>query len=644
MWRVRKASARLPPSVWGVIRCPFPVDSQPNNSLARFDWASSSSICELPNFETTAIDLFILQGQPFQVLTVLLEHPGELVTREELKKRLWPSDTFVDFDHSLNKAVNRLREALQDSAEQPRFIETLPKRGYRFIGAGVSPTNGPATPAQNANSSKRTRAATTIGILIALTAIANTWYGHFSRPGRIESVAVVPFGGLTSDPNADYLSDGITESLIHSLSQIPDLTVRPRSSVSRYRGRDVDPQIMARELNVQAIITARVRQHDDWLAVSADLIDARNNRNLWGADYEGRLSDVLGVQREIALGISSRLREKLTREQKAQVSKTATADPEAYQSYLKGRYYWEKRTPDALQQARDYFNQAIARDPAFALAYVGLADYWAIAPDFLSVSLNEALPNERAAAFKAIALDSNDAPAHLALANAFFDNWEWANAEREYQRALELDPKFSNAHHWYGLSLSFIGRHQEGIVHLQRAVELDPLNLKYSANLGLGYLYARQYDSALDQLNKTLQIDPNLFITYEYLGLLYRATGKYELWLQSWGKKAALNRNSYRLSSVEELSRAYRTGGYAAAVRRIIEVEKQELPWRYIDPAELAYEYAALGDKGETFRWLEKAYRERSRSLQSIRIEPSMDALRTDVRYIDLLHRMGLEN
>src|SRR5262249_8512603 len=224
------------------------------------------------------------------------------------------------------------------------------------------------------------------------------WRMRLGRGSSIESVAVVPFVNLSADPNADYLSDGITEGLIHSLSQIPDLTVRPRSSVSRYKGRDVDPQVLARELNVQAIVIGRISPGADSLAVSADLIDLRNNRNLWGVNYDGRLSDMLGLQREIALGISTRLRERLTQEQKAQVSKTATADPEAYQSYLKGRYYWEKRTPDALQQARDYFNQAIARDPGFAQAYVGLADYWAVAPDFSSIALNEALPNERAAA------------------------------------------------------------------------------------------------------------------------------------------------------------------------------------------------------------------------------------------------------
>jgi tetratricopeptide (TPR) repeat protein len=223
-----------------------------------------------------------------------------------------------------------------------------------------------------------------------------------------------------------------------------------------------------------------------------------------------------------------------------------------------------------------------------------------------------------------------------------FDSWEWARADFEYQRALALDPKFANAHHWYGLSLSFIGRHQQALAHLNRAVELDPVNLKYSINLGLGYLYARQYEGALDQLNETLRMDPTFFITYEYLGELYRATGDYKMWLQSWGKKAALNKNSYRLRSVGELSRAYAAGGYRATVRHIIEIEKQQLPWKYVDPAELGYESAALGNRHEALRWLEKAGQERSRSLQTIQIEPSMDAFRSDPRYIALLRRMGL--
>jgi tetratricopeptide (TPR) repeat protein len=378
------------------------------------------------------------------------------------------------------------------------------------------------------------------------------------------------------------------------------------------------------------------------MVVSAELVDARNNRSLWGESYEGKLSDVLRVQREITADISAHLREKLTREQMAHVTKSATADPEAYEWYLKGRYYWEQRTPEGLEKARDFFNQAIARDPKFAQAYVGLADYWAVAPDFLRVALSESLPNEKAAALKALALDNDSPGAHLALANAYWDNWEWANAEREFQRTLELDPKFANGHHWYGLSLSWLGRHQEAIAHLQRAVELDPTNLHYKDNLGEGYQNARQYDRALEQLNTIVAIDPNFAIAYGELGDLYRALGKYDLWLLNWKKKAALNKNPYRVKLVDQLSQAYAAGGYPAAVHCIIELQKQQLPTMYVDPANVAYEYAALGNKDEAFRWLQRAYAERSRALQWIQVERSMDALRSDPRYVDLLRLMGM--
>ena len=374
-----------------------------------------------------------------------------------------------------------------------------------------------------------------------------------------------------------HLTDGITENLIDSLSQLPNLTVRPRGSVFRYKGRDVDPQLVARELNVQAIVTGRMIRYGDSMVVSAELVDARNNRSLWGENYEGKLSDVLRVQQEIASEISARLGEKLTREQKAQVTKAATTDPEAYQRYLQGRYYWEKRTPDALEKARDFFNQAIARDPKFAEAYVGMADYWAVVPDYLHVALSESLPNEKAAALKALALDNNSPAAHFALGNAYCDNWEWTSAEREFQRALELDPKFANAHHWYGIYLSWMTRHQEALAHLQRAVELDPLNIKYNDNLGEGYQNARQYDRALDQFKKTIALDPNGDIGYGELGNLYRSMGKYDLWLLNWKKQATLNKNPYRITAAEKVSRAYAAGGYPAAVRQIIELQKQAL-------------------------------------------------------------------
>jgi TolB-like protein/DNA-binding winged helix-turn-helix (wHTH) protein len=578
-----------------------------------------------------------LPWQPFQVLAILLEQPGHLVSREELKKRLWPNETFGDFDQGLNKVVNRLREALQDSAEHPRFVETLPKLGYRFIQTQSSDNNQLDTLKEYIG---RWKLAALAGICAVLVSPV-IWYLRATSRSPLESVAVVPFVNLSGDPNTEYLGDGISETLIDRLSQIPDLTVLPRSAGVRYKGKDVDPLIVANELKVQAVVVGRINQRGDSLTVTAELVDAVHNRTLWGESYERRVSDVLEVEREISLEVSDRLRKQLTGGQTVRVSNIGTGDWQAYQSYLKGRYAWEKRTPEALHQAFDDFNEAIARDPNFAQAYVALADYWTVAPDFLSVPLSQALPREKDAALRALAIDSNYAPAHLALANVLFDSWEWGSAEREYQKALELDSKFASAHHWYGLSLSCLGRHREALVHLQRAVELDPLNLKFNADLGYGYVNARYYDLALNQLNHTLQMEPRFFITYEYLAQLYRAMGDHESWLRSWRKKAELQ-NPNRIRFVEKLSGAYAAGGYPAAVRTIIQAEKDQLPWRYVDPAELGYEYAALGDKNEAFRWLERAYQERSRALQSVRIEPSMDALRSDTRYINLLRRLGL--
>jgi tetratricopeptide (TPR) repeat protein len=307
-----------------------------------------------------------------------------------------------------------------------------------------------------------------------------------------------------------------------------------------------------------------------------------------------------------------------------------------------GHYYLEKRTPESLEKARDFFNRAIAQDPNFAQAYVGLADYWSVAPDYLHIAVSESLPKEKAASLQALALDGRSAAAHLALANAYCDTWDWNQAEGEFQQALRLDPNFANAHHWYGLYLSWRGQHQEGLAHLERAVELDRTNLKYNDNLAEGYLNAREYDRALVQLNKTVAMYPDSSILYNDLGDLYRAMGKYDLWLESWKKQAVLSRNQYRVAAIEQISRTYRAKGYSAAVRRIIEIKKQRLPHVYVDPADIAYEYAALGNHDKTFEWLEKAYGERSRSLQWIEVQPTMDGIRSDPRYLDLLQRMGI--
>jgi eukaryotic-like serine/threonine-protein kinase len=482
-------------------------------------------------------------------------------------------------------------------------------------------------------------AAALILLLVGVGAFLS--YNRRNR-GEISSVAVMPFLNAGSDPNTEYLSDGLTESLINSLSQIPNLAVMSRSSVFHYKGRDIDPQLAARDLKVEGVITGRIVQRGDQLIISAELIDARTNHSLWGDQYDRKLSDVLAVQQEITGAISAKLREHLSGEAQRAVAKGGARDPEAYQLYLKGNYYWEQRTPESLEKSKDYFNQAIDKDPNYALAYVGLANYYSVVPDYSPIPNSEIVPKERSAAQKALAIDDTLAEAHTALASAYWDSWDWAAAEREFKRALELNPNYGNAQHWYGLFLSWVARSDEAIPHLRRAVELDPLNLQINTNLGQVLGNARQYDASVEQLKKTLEIDPNYGQAHQQLSGEYRDMGKYELWLEEWKKGAALVDDREDLAIAEEVAGVYSRSGRHAAMAREIELRTQLAKRRYVDPSWIAYDYADLGEKEQAFAWLEKAYRERARRLQAIKVARAFEPFHSDPRYIDLLKRMGL--
>ena len=483
-----------------------------------------------------------------------------------------------------------------------------------------------------------------LGGVVALALLAGAAFLWRSRAGQdqITSVAVMPFVNASNDPNSEYLSDGITESLINNLSQLPNLVVMARSSVFRYKGRDVDPQTVAKELKVQALVTGRIVQHGDQLVISSELIDARSSRNLWGEQYDRKVSDALAVQQEITGAISAKLRERLSGETTKQVAKGGTSDPEAYQLYLKGRYQWEKRTPEALEKSKDYFTQAIEKDPGYATAYVGLASYYVAAPDYEPLRRTETAPKAIAAAEKALAIDDTLADAHAAIGSASQDLWDWERVEREFKRALELNPNQVIAHQWYGLYLSETGHTEEALAHFKRAIELDPLNLTAQTNLATGYDNARQYDRALEQFKKTLEIDANYPSTHSNLSQTYWDIGKYDLWLEEWKKAASLANDQDDLALAEEVAHAYAKGGYRAAVVRDIELRKQQAQRKYVDVGFIAYDYAALGDKDQTFAWLEKAYSEKAGSLGYIKVGKVMDPFRSDPRYLDLLKRMGL--
>src|SRR6266436_358589 len=477
--------------------------------------------------------------------------------------------------------------------------------------------------------------------MLSIAALGFGAYRWFTPHGgsSIDSLAVLPFTNITADPNTEYLSDGLTESLISSLSQLPNLSVRPRSAVFRYKSKDVDPQKAANELNVGAIVTGRVTQHNDALLVSVELTDVRTNRNLWSEQYNRKLSDTLAVQREVAAEISSRLRERLSGEEKGKLNQEGTSDPEAYQLFLKGQFYFAKRTPDGLAKARDYFTQAAVRDPQYAQAYVGAANYWAVVSEYAPIPKSECMPKLKEAAEKALSLNEKLPEVHEALSQYYISEWKWADWEREHRRALELDPNFANAHHWFGLELSWIGRSDEAITHSRRAVELDPLNLKFNDNLGQVLMNARHDDEGLTQLNKTIEMDPNFAGTYGDLSTLYRYQGHYDLWLDALKKNATLNDSQEDLALVNEVQPIYKQSGYKAAVNRIIEHYKKRRS--YVDPGFIASEYGFLGDKDHALEWLEKAYQEKSDEMASLRIRRCYDFMRSDRRYKDLERRVG---
>jgi len=484
-----------------------------------------------------------------------------------------------------------------------------------------------------------------LAISVAILLVGATAYlfrGRTREP-KISSIAVLPFVNASNDSSSEYLSDGITESLINNLSQLPNLTVMSRASVFHYKGREVDPQAVGKDLRVQAVVTGRIVQRNDRLIISSELIDARTNRNLWGDQYDRKLSDVLAMQQDITSAISARLRERLSGESKRQlVSMGGTNDPEAYQLYLKGRFYWEKRTQDSLEKSKEFFNQAIEKDPNYALAYVGLADYYYVLSDYALVPTPAQSPKVRAAAHKALAIDDSLAEAHAVLAGASQDLWEWDAAEREYQRALELDPNNTNARHWYALFLDRMGRFEDAIAQYKRALDLDPLNLTFNTSLAGVYADEGQYDRALDQFKKTIEIDPNYASAHDNLSRLYREQSKYELWLEEWKKAATLDPDPDELSIYEEVALVYAKSGFRSAQSRHVELRKQLAQRRYFDPAIIAYQSAILGDKEQVFFWLQKAYSEKSGALQLIKVVKPLEPFRSDPRYIDLVKRMGL--
>jgi len=506
-------------------------------------------------------------------------------------------------------------------------------------------TSGHVQPVAPPAAASKKRTSWIIGAVAGILLVAAAFY--FWSRGRassdeISSIAVMPFVNSSNDPNTEYLSDGITENLINNLSQLPKLAVKARSSVFRYKGKEVDPAAVAKDLKVQAVVMGRVAQRGDQLIVSSELIDARTNRNLWGDRYDRKMSDLVTVQQDLTSAISSKLREKLSREVPNAAMKGGTTNPEAYQLYLKGHYQWERRTPGSLEQSKNYFQQAISKDPNFAMAYVGIANYYNVVTEYSPIPASVAAPLGLEAARKALAIDDTLAEAHLAVAGAEWTGLNFPETEREFGRTLELNPNLANAHHWFGLFLCWTGRANEGIPHLQRALELDPLNLQFNANLGQGFDMARQFDTAIDHLKKTIQMDPNFAQAHAQLSNVYKDTKQYDLYFEEEEKAQRLYDDKDEIAILSEVIPIYKKSGYKAALARRIQLHIELSKRRYVDPGTIGYDYAELGDKDQTFFWLDKALAEKAGSLNVLKSIQWMDAWHSDPRYIHLLKQLNL--
>jgi TolB-like protein/DNA-binding winged helix-turn-helix (wHTH) protein/Tfp pilus assembly protein PilF len=606
-----------------------------------------------------------LQEQPFQVLAMLLEKPGELVTREELRKKIW-GQTVVDFDHGLNKAINKIREALGDSAENPRFVETVARRGYRFL-ADVTPIDtaanrqpGPATedlvPPTESHRVElpdagvpperpyRPRAWTGVGLGLALVLTAAlSWilYAQSQSPPKIRSLAVLPLESLSGDASQDYFADGMTDALIADLGQISALRVISRTSAMAYKRVHRPLSEIARELNVEAVVEGTVLRSGERVRITAQLIQIPNEKHLWAQSYEGDLQNTLALQNSVARAIAKQIQVTLNPQEEAALKKAKPVNAEAYEAYLRGRYFWNKRTRDGLVRASDYFQHAIDTDPDYAGAYSGLADSYALSGDweYGILSPQDAFPRAKAAATKALALDDNLSEAHTSLAfiQDLYD-WGWVSAEKEYKRALALNPGYATAHHWYAWHLIVMGRNDEGIAELKKAGSLDPLSLIISADLADALCVAHRYDESMQQSQQTIEMDPHFAVAHYQLGQALEQKHNHDEAIAEFRRAIELSGGNTTFES--NLANAYAVSGRKEEAMKIVKDLESRHSQDSSNDASIALIYVGLGDNDRAMIWLNRAYQ--ARFNPSILMRPVFDPLRPDPRFQDLLHRIGL--
>lgn len=643
------------------------------------------SIKELFEFDFYRLDpaerLLVRDGVPvplepkvFETLLVLIRHGGRLVTKDQLMKEVWP-DTFVE-ESNLVRHISILRKALSRGDEEPPYIETVSKLGYRFVGHVRAPTIEQtevilqsakvSVVVEDEESSSRTNdpvdtnnhkrqeftsikrrwlaGGLTLAIAAAGVTAAAVYFRLFaSRTQAIDSVAILPFVNVGASPEMEYLSDGITESLTNSLSQLPGLKVMSRNSVVRYKGSETNAQQAGSTLGVRAVLIGKLIQRGNDLIVSAELVDVRDNSHLWGDSYDRKLSDLQAVQMELARDVSQQLRPKLSNEAQQRLAKPATENSEAYELYLKGRYALNNLTRQQ-RSGLGYFEQAVERDPGYALAYAGMAESYVLMADLgatFKLPPKDAYTRAKAAALRALEIDDTLAEAHVSLGRIAFNyEWDWAGAEREFKRAIALKPDFVPAHHWYSHVLISQGRFDESLAESLHALALDPLDVAMNFHLGFHYWNARQYDQASAQLEKTLTMDPNHHETHGILSLVYVQQRRYR-------EAMAERQKSMELGGWDKrgfLGYLYAVSGRRGEAQKLLAQLLDEAKSKPVSAYNIARIYTGLGEKEQAFSWLERAIAERDSNLTMPGLKPDvqLDTLRSDPRFQELLRRMRL--
>ncbi len=603
-----------------------------------------------------------LEKIPMELLTLLAQSRGQLVTREEIIKHLWADGVHVDTRQGINTAIHKIRQALRDDPDHPRILRTVSGKGYRLISASQTseetltgqpalsppsarPDVGIQSPGKAGNQKRLIVLSAALIFVAAVAGATVLWrlrQASVLRPaGSIRSIAVLPLANLSGDPQQEYLADGLTDELITNLAKVSGLRVISRTSVMRYKGATVALPRIGRELNVDAVVEGSVAREGDRMKITAQLVDVSTDRHLWADNYESELHDVLQLQDDLAQVIATQVEAKLASRQLERVAGARAVDPQAYEFYLKARYFWEKRTEADFAKSLDYFQRAIVLDANYAPAYAGMAEVYGLLGNNGLMAPEEVFPKAESAALKALELDSNLADAHTSLAEVLNDyDWNWPASEMQYRRAIELNSNDATAHHWYAMALAWHGRFGEAIGEIEKARRLDPLSMQINLNVAQIMFWAHDYDRALRESQAALELHPNSWAIHRIAGMI---------WLQKGDSRTAIGELRKAVSLAPGDSRSWIWLAYGCALTgqrdealSILQKLENSPHQYYVPPTLMAAVYAGLGERDKALTALHKAVLEHDPKLMMIMSDQAFDSLRTDPRYSDVARRIGL--